>query len=415
LENKIEETVDLLVVGAGHAGLALALDLSRDGHEIAIVEKGTRVTVPYQGIDLQPNGLAVLDRLGVLEATKAAGWPHRHWLFYETGGKYLADWDYGILDHPQNFAVGIRPHVLKEIMIEELKKRKNVAIHWGTTFERAERIDDGKRLRITATRDSQPLSITTRMMVGADGPFSVVRKFAGIDSHVKFYPNAWAEGVFPRPSGRANEGMVYFGRGIYMGIVATSANELATFQIIYTKDIEELKRTRDVQAMRKEMVDIAPELRDVVADMSSWEQLKYIPAPRMTCDAWVADNVALAGDAAHTVHQLTSQGANLALQDGSALAARLRDCFAKGDFSKKSLMPYEQDRRPAVEQIQRLGDEFSRTHASRSWIVSGMNLRAQRNLDKKPEIKRRFLMYATGLRRADRPFTLSERLQAIGI
>lgn len=415
MDNEIEESVDLLIVGAGHAGLALALDLSRDGYQVAILEKGTRVTVPYQGIDLQPNGLAVLDRLGVLEATKAAGWPHRHWLFYESGGKYLADWDYGILEHPQNFAVGIRPHVLKEIMIEELKKRKNVAIHWGTTFERAERVEDGKKLRVSATMDSRSVAFLTRMMVGADGPFSVVRKFAGIESHVKFYPNAWAEGVFPRPSGVAKEGMVYFGRGVYMGIVATSSSELATFQIIYTKDIEELKRTRDVQSMRKEMVDIAPELGGVVADMSSWEQLKYIPAPRMTCDSWVADNVALAGDAAHTVHQLTSQGANLALQDGSALADRLRSCFEKGDFTKRSLLPYEQERRPAVEQIQRLGDEFSYTHASRSRIVSSINLRVQRNLDKNQELKRRFLMYATGLRRAERPFTLTERLQAIGI
>jgi 2-polyprenyl-6-methoxyphenol hydroxylase-like FAD-dependent oxidoreductase len=250
-------------------------------------------------------------------------------------------------------------------------------------------------------------------MVGADGPFSTVRKFDGIDAHVRFYPNAWAEGIFPRPTNRAKQGMVYFGRGIYMGIVATSKSELATFQIIYTKDIEELKRTRDVVAMRKEMIAIAPELEDVVADMSTWDKLKYIPAPRMTCDTWVGDNVALAGDAAHTVHQLTSQGANLALEDATALASTLRGCFANGDFSKESLLPYEQARRRVVEQIQRLGDEFSTMHASRSRLVSSLNLRVQRELDKNTDLKRRFLMYATGLRMANKPFTFAEKLQVL--
>jgi len=243
----------------------------------------------------------------------------------------------------------------------------------------------------------------------------MVRKFAGIESHVQFYPNAWAEGIFPRPASRAREGLVYFGRGIYLGIVATSASELATFQILYSKDIEELKRTKSLAAVRREMIEIAPELEDVVADMSSWEQLKYIPAPRMTCDSWVGDNVALAGDAAHTVHQLTSQGANLALEDGSALANTLRGCFAEGDFSKDKLLSYENKRRPVVEQIQRLGDEFSTMHASRSRLVSSLNLRVQRELDKNAELKRKFLMYAVGLRQADKPFTLAERLQILGI
>ena len=408
-----EEKLDLLVVGAGHAGLALALDLSKDGYRIAILEKGTHVSVPYQGIDLQPNGLAVLSRLGVLEQAKEAGWPHSHWMLYEQGGKFLADWDYGMLDHPQNFAIGIRPHVLKELMIEQLKKRENVLFYWGTTFDQAERSDDG--LRVRATQDSKPITFRTRMMVGADGHSSMVRKFAGIESHVQFYPNAWAEGIFPRPASRAREGLVYFGRGIYLGIVATSASELATFQILYSKDIEELKRTKSLAAVRREMIEIAPELEDVVADMSSWEQLKYIPAPRMTCDSWVGDNVALAGDAAHTVHQLTSQGANLALEDGSALANTLRGCFAEGDFSKDKLLSYENKRRPVVEQIQRLGDEFSTMHASRSRLVSSLNLRVQRELDKNAELKRKFLMYAVGLRQADKPFTLAERLQILGI
>ena len=154
-------------MGAGHAGLALALDLSRDGYKIAILEKGTHVSVPYQGIDLQPNGLSVLNQLGLLEAAKGAGWPHNHWILYEAGGKYLADWDYSMLDHPQNFALGIRPHVLKELMIEELKKRQSVSFYWGTTFDQAERSDGG--LEIDATQDSRPIKFSTRMMVGADG------------------------------------------------------------------------------------------------------------------------------------------------------------------------------------------------------------------------------------------------------
>jgi 2-polyprenyl-6-methoxyphenol hydroxylase-like FAD-dependent oxidoreductase len=68
-----QECLDAAIVGAGFAGLALACHLAEHGRPACVLERRPDLGSGGAAILLQPNGLAALDRLGVLEPVIAAG------------------------------------------------------------------------------------------------------------------------------------------------------------------------------------------------------------------------------------------------------------------------------------------------------------------------------------------------------
>lgn len=66
---------DVLIVGAGPTGLALALDLARHGVRALVVERADALFPGSRGKGIQPRTQEVFDDLGVLDALRAA-WRH---------------------------------------------------------------------------------------------------------------------------------------------------------------------------------------------------------------------------------------------------------------------------------------------------------------------------------------------------
>lgn len=59
--------LDVLIIGAGIAGLSAGLALSRDGHSVTILESASELTEVGAGLQLAPNATRILHRLGVLD------------------------------------------------------------------------------------------------------------------------------------------------------------------------------------------------------------------------------------------------------------------------------------------------------------------------------------------------------------
>ncbi|NRQ15336.1 FAD-dependent oxidoreductase [Ensifer sesbaniae] len=67
------KTLDIGIAGAGPAGLAAALMLSRRGHRVELLERFKEASPVGSGLMLQPTGLTVLDTLGLLQPMLALG------------------------------------------------------------------------------------------------------------------------------------------------------------------------------------------------------------------------------------------------------------------------------------------------------------------------------------------------------
>src|SRR5262245_60137592 len=79
------QVVDVLIVGAGPTGLALAVDLVRRGVSALVVERGDGLTPGSRGKGIQPRTMEVFDDLGVLDAIRAAGAPYPIGMIWQDG------------------------------------------------------------------------------------------------------------------------------------------------------------------------------------------------------------------------------------------------------------------------------------------------------------------------------------------
>lgn len=103
--------VDVVVAGAGIAGLALAAALAREGVSATVLDAGPGILPVPRGLVLQPNGLRVLAELGVLEHLHAAGAQTvRAVRFHASGGRFLVTADYALLDPPWNHCLACLAH-----------------------------------------------------------------------------------------------------------------------------------------------------------------------------------------------------------------------------------------------------------------------------------------------------------------
>jgi len=86
------DSYDVLVVGAGLAGLAFTLAMENSGLRVAVVDRNPSPDGQALGWgnDLQPNGIAVLDSLGVLAEAKHEGAQHYQWFAERFGGALLS-------------------------------------------------------------------------------------------------------------------------------------------------------------------------------------------------------------------------------------------------------------------------------------------------------------------------------------
>jgi 2-polyprenyl-6-methoxyphenol hydroxylase-like FAD-dependent oxidoreductase len=172
--------VDVLVVGAGPAGLTLACDLARRGVAVRIIDRMPEFPHGSRGKGLSQRSLEVFDDLGVVDRLLACGirhLPHRKY----RGAELIAEVDpeadlMATPDVPYPTGLMI-PQWRVERTLRERLADFNVAVELGAELFAISQDADG----VTATVDG--IQIRARYLVGCDGGHSTVRKTIGLRLH----------------------------------------------------------------------------------------------------------------------------------------------------------------------------------------------------------------------------------------
>src|SRR5881397_2986625 len=178
------ERTEVVIVGAGGGGAVLGLALARKGVSTVVLEQAAGPPSGLRGEIIQPNGQQVLDRLGLLgqlpsEATKSVRLFH----FCCAGGERLCTVDYDMLPPPFNRALVTLPNVAHHAILKALEAHAPGALRYGVQFKRLLR--EGRRVvGVEAECQGRPLTISAKLLVGADGAFSKVREALGIPSRL---------------------------------------------------------------------------------------------------------------------------------------------------------------------------------------------------------------------------------------
>jgi 2-polyprenyl-6-methoxyphenol hydroxylase-like FAD-dependent oxidoreductase len=185
----VEDRFDVVVVGGRLAGLSLAFGLADKAHSVAVVEARPGVKPVKRGLSLSPNGLEVLDKLGLLQDIERVGCKVRLVKFLKNNGELLVAYNYGLLEHKQNYVLVLLPHEL-ELLLRKRALDKGVKLYEGASFGDLLR-ENGRLKRVRATFAGSVRDFGADVIVGADGAMSKVRESARIKAEVKKYSHSY--------------------------------------------------------------------------------------------------------------------------------------------------------------------------------------------------------------------------------
>jgi menaquinone-9 beta-reductase len=178
------EHFDLVIVGGGIGGGALATVLSRAGASVLLLEKSTVYRDHVRGEWISPWGVAELQQLDLYDAVRSQGGHHlaRHWSCYEerpaeeavAGGIDLTSLYPGV---PGPLCIG---HPAFCQLLIDLAARAGATVQRGVEDVR---VSAGASPTVTYRFEGSAMSASCRLVVGADGRGSQVRRQAGIELH----------------------------------------------------------------------------------------------------------------------------------------------------------------------------------------------------------------------------------------
>ncbi|MBZ9666104.1 FAD-dependent monooxygenase [Pseudomonas sp. LMG 31766] len=320
----------IAIVGAGTAGLASAIFLARQGYAVRLLERVERLQPVGAGILLQPSGLAVLQRLGLLAECTALGAPVSRLYGTSCQGRVILDTRYHDWQ-PGSFGLGIHRGVLMTALLNAAQCA-GVQVETGVTVSRFEQASGHVRLlRQSEAGDEQPLGDFAALIL-ADGTRSTLRAQMQIRQWSRPYP--WGALWSMLPTSPATESgelrQWYRGCREMFGLMPTGcthqARENSLTSLFWSLPLNEHEswRSSGLGAWKNRVRSLAGEAAEAyLQQIDDPAQLTLAAYADVRMQRWNDGRVLAIGDCAHAMSPQLGQGANMALVDAAALADAL--------------------------------------------------------------------------------------------
>ena len=353
--------LSIAIVGAGMGGLTAASTLRQAGFDVHVYEQATRFARIGAGIQMMPNSMKVLRRIGIEQRVRATAFePYSH---------LNRQWDTG--------------EVMRELpMPESLFGAPYLCMHRGDLHDALasvlpeEIIHLGKKLvglderrNRVSLRFEDGSGAEADLVIGADGVHSIVRDLiVGPDAPIHKGRIAY-RAVFPSAmmGGKdvGNSRTKWWGLDRHIVIYYTRRDKSEVYFVTSVPEPaewltkESWSAKGDVRELRTAYEGFHPDVRAVLEacpDCHKWAILEREPLAK-----WSEGRIVLLGDACHPMTPYMAQGAATAMEDAAVLARCLAD--TEGDV-RSAFARYEANRKPRTSRIQAIS-------SANTWMKGG--------------------------------------------
>lgn len=408
------QVFDIVVVGAGMVGAALATGLGQNGFRVALVDRAPppdfdpesapdiRVSALSAGSERYLQGLGAWDHILGMRATpykRLAVWDETRYPLQNLVPRKLAEVQFDATElGAHHLGHIIENSVTQQALWQTAEACPQVSLFHGQGV--ASLAQSGDTATVTLDDDRELLA---SLVVGCDGAQSRIRDLAGIGVTRNQYDQQ-AMVISVRYQGPVEDitwqGFHPSGPRAFLPLHSAGPEHPGESwgSLVWYDSPEELARLKalDDSALMSEIQSSFPASLPLLTHIDSKASF---PIARQHAKQYHCGRVVLAGDSAHTINPLAGQGVNLGFQDALALQSALKEAKRAGDdlATPKWLNLYEQQRRPANRRMMLTMDVFYHLFSNRIppvHLLRNLGLGAARAL---PFARNRVARYAMGI------------------
>jgi len=390
------EQTDVMIAGGGLAGLTLAVALADSPLKVVLVDE----KLPFKALSKTPElrvsainqaSENLFRRLGIwqqLDSRRVQ--PYTHMRVWEQDSFGAIEFDHQSLYQPHLGHI-VENQLLINALWEKLLDAPNIQLQVSSPVT-ALRVDENQALMTLASGQQ----LAGQLVVGTDGIHSQIRKLSAMAmSFADYQQSAIVANVRTEQAHQQCARQVFTPRG---PLAFLPVNDPHLCSIVWSQDTEQatqLMEQKPDQFARALYAAFGGQLG--LCELQSERQA--FPLTMRYARQWLKHRVVLAGDAAHSIHPLAGQGANLGLMDISLLSQTLLDLAAAGkDIGQIStLRPYERARKAEAVKMIAAMQGFRSLFAGNNPFKKALRSIGLTATNQSPLLKRQVMLQAAGL------------------
>ncbi len=388
---------DIVIVGAGVIGSALALHLSRLGYSIALLDikqPSFEPTTPERVIALSEGSSRYLKFLGVWDDVVTPGVGLiKDIVVREPGSSGHVDMSHdeiaaAALGYVLEIRYVLQPlHQALEGKVDKLCPASCLAV---------ESSDAG--VSVTVKNDQGTGTIEAALLVGADGTNSAVRQLLGISTLGWDHNRIGMVATLDVENGHADKAYECFRQEGPLALLPLANNKFSLVWSVAPRHGVELLKLDDKSFLQAIKNELDEDVLTRIGSLTATSKREIFPLELRVARSFANQGVVLVGNAAHTIHPIAGQGMNLGFRDVVVLADVLGRKWARNNLTSPLItQTYAERRRLDMMAVAGFTEGVLETFSSSIAPLRWLRSRGLHAVQSTPFLKQMLLQQAAGL------------------
>ena len=373
---------DVLIVGSGVMGVALASSINSDELSVGIIESNPQPSLSRRNLSINQKSLNFLKDLDVWKEIEPNAYPYQKIKVWDQEGSGYIEFD------SQEAGIDLLGHIVSEGQIQKslIKKleTKKVSFYWNNKLLD---IKNNTSDIICTTSNDQ---ISCKFLIGCDGINSSVRDLGKFKSRSWSYNQTAIVANLKSPNIDSTIRQTFTKIGP-LALLPINDDELTMIWSIDDKFAYEF--------LQKEKEDFLKEINvhfgENFGNLDFSTEIQHFPLNHLSSKTFAKDGIFLVGDAAHQIHPLAGLGLNAGLGDVVCLAKEINE-LGRSEVKKISQI-YNQKRIPVNLALAASMEAFKRGFEAKNIWIRLLRNSAFNFANNLELLKKKFMEFATEL------------------